>query len=326
MPVQPVYDRERLSRVLAEQFSVISRAQVLECGVSRGSLDHLVQPGGRWQRILPGVYAGTSGAVSPDQRAMAALLYAGPSSLLTGAVAVRRHRLRCAGLNQVEVLVPDDVRVQSTGYVQTIRTSRMPEKFFRTRQIRFVPLDRAVADAARSMVSLGDVRAVVAEAIQSGGCDFASLVTELSEGPVAGSRFYRMALQETSVGSRSSAEGDFMTLISRSGLPEPMYNAELFATDGTFLGIADTWWQRAGVAGEVDSRQYHLSPRDYERTVMRHNRMAASGINLLHFLPSTIKGNPSTVIANLRGAIESGTARPPLPIVAKPSTPAAQRP
>ena len=326
MPVQPVYDRERLSRVLAEQFSVIGRAQVLECGVSRGSLDHLVQPGGRWQRILPGVYAGTSGAVSPDQRAMAALLYAGPRSLLTGAVAVRRHRLRCAGLNQVEVLVPDDVRVQSTGYVQTIRTSRMPEKFFRTRQIRFVPLDRAVADAARSMVNLGDVRAVVAEAIQSGGCDLASLVTELNEGPVTGSRFYRMALQETSVGSRSSAEGDFMTLVSRSGLPEPMYNAELFATDGTFLGIADAWWQRAGVVGEVDSRQYHLSPRDYERTLMRHNRMAASGINLLHFLPSTIKGNPSTVIANLRGAIESGIARPPLSIVAKPSTPAAQRP
>ena len=113
-----------------------------------------------------------------------------------------------------------------------------------------------------------------------------------------------------------------MTLISRSGLPEPMYNAELFATDGTFLGIADTWWQRAGVAGEVDSRQYHLSPRDYERTVMRHNRMAATGINLLHFLPSTVKSDPSTVIANLRGAIKSGTAQPPLAIVAKPSTPA----
>ena len=176
------------------------------------------------------------------------------------------------------------------------------------------------------MVSLGDVRAVVAEAIQSGGCDFASLVTELSEGPVAGSRFYRMALQETSVGSRSSAEGDFMTLISRSGLPEPMYNADSSQPTVPFSALLIRGGGRAGVAGEVDSRQYHLSPRDYERTVMRHNRMAASGINLLHFLPSTIKGNPSTVIANLRGAIESGTTRPPLPIAAKPSTPAAQRP
>src|SRR3984885_7427093 len=156
MPVTPVYDRERLNQVLGEQFGVVSRAQALECGVSRGRLDHLVQPGGRWQRILPGVYVINTGAVSTDQRAMAALLYAGPKSLLTGAMTVRRHRLRCAGLNQVDVLVPADVRVQSAGYVRIVRTGRMPEKFYRTRQIRFVTIERAVADAARGMTSLGD--------------------------------------------------------------------------------------------------------------------------------------------------------------------------
>jgi hypothetical protein len=212
--------------------------------------------------------------------------------------------------------------VQSAGYVRIIRTGRMPESYFRTRQIRFVPVERAIADAARSMTNLGDARAAVAEAIQNGGCNLTLLITELNEGPVTGSRFYRMALRETSFGSRSAAEGDFMTLIGRSDLPEPMYNAELYTAEGIFLGMADAWWQRAGVVGEVDSRQYHLSPRDYERTVMRHNRMAAHGINLLHFLPSTLKSEPSTVVANLRGAIKSGLAQPPLPIVAKPSTPA----
>jgi hypothetical protein len=322
MPVKPVYDRKRLNGVLVEQFGVVSRAQVLECGVSRGRLDYLLRPGGRWQRILPGVYAVTNGAVSSDQRAMAALLYAGPKSMLTGAVAVRRHRLSCAGLNQVDVLVPADVRVRSAGYVRIIRTGRMPETCFRTRRIRFVLLARAVADAARPMTSLSDVRAVVAAAIQSGGCDLASLIAELNAGPVAGSRFYREALRECIAGSRSAAEGDLMTLIGRSDLPEPMYNAELYTADGTFLGIVDAWWQRAGVAAEVDSRRYHLSPADYERTVMRHNRLAAQGINVLHFLPDTVKSEPSTVIRNLRGAIRSGTAQPPLPIVAKPSTPA----
>ena len=285
-------------------------------------LDHLVRPGGRWQRILPGIYAATNGAVSTDQRTMAALLYAGPNSLLTGAAAVRRHRLRCAGLNLVDVLVSADVRVQSAGYVRIIRTGRMPQECLRMRRIRFALLPRAVADAVRSMTSLGDVRAVVAEAIQSGGCDLAALITELNEGPVVGSRFYRMALRECSLGSWSAAEGDLMKLISKSGLEEPIYNAALYAADGTFLGIADAWWQRAGVVAEVDSRQYHLSPHDYERTVLRHNRMAAHGINLLHFLPKTLKSDPSTVVANLRGAIKSGRAQAPLRIVAKPSTPA----
>jgi hypothetical protein len=320
MPVTPVYDRERLNRVLVEQFGVVSRAQALECGVSRGRLDHLVRPGGRWQRILPGVYVVNTGAVSVDQRAMAALLYAGPKSLLTGAAAVRRHRLQCAGLNQVDVLVPEDVRVRSAGYVRIVRTGRMPTKCYRTQRIRFVLLPRAVADATRPMTSLGDVRAVVAEAIQKGRCDLASLVAELNDGPVAGSRFYRVALRECIAGSRSAAEGALMTLIGRSDLPEPMYNAELYTFDGAFLGIADVWWQRAAVVAEVDSRRYHLSPADYERTVMRHNRMAAHGINVLHFLPDTVKNDPSAVIRNLRGAIRSGGARPAALIVAKPST------
>jgi len=276
-----------------------------------------MRPGGRWQRILPGVYAVTTGTVTPDQRAMAALLYVGPKSMLTGAVAVRRHRLRCAGLNEVDVLAPTDVRVQSKAFVRVIRTGRMPEKCYRTRAIRFALLHRAIADAARSMTSLGDVRAIVAEAIYHGGCDLASLITELNEGPIVGSRFYRVALREAGVGIRSAAEGNLKTLIDRSGLEEPMYNAELYAADGTFLGIADAWWQRASVVAEVDSRQYHLSPDDYERTVMRHNCIAAHGINLLHFLPSTLKSEPRTVIANLRGAIERGNAQPPLPIVAK---------
>ncbi len=320
MPVQPAYDRSRLQRVLLDQFGVVSRAQALACGVSRGRLDRLVRPGGRWQRILPGVYVTTNGAVTPDQRAMAALLHAGPKSMLTGAVAVRRHRVRCPGLNEVDVLVPADVRVRSTGFVRIIRTNRMPEKCFRTRQIRFALLARAVADAARPMPWFGDGRAVVAEVIQHARCDLAALITELDEGPIAGSRFYRAALLEAGAGIRSAAEGDFKTLIDGSGLEEPMYNAELYSADGIFLGVADAWWQRAGVVAEVDSREYHLSPGDYEHTVMRHNRMAAGGINLLHFLPRTIKSMPSTVIANLRGAIESGHARPALPIVAKPST------
>jgi hypothetical protein len=320
MPVTPVYDRERLNRVLVEQFGVVSRAQALECGVSRGRLDHLVRPGGRWQRILPGVYVVNTGAVSVDQRAMAALLYAGPKSLLTGAAAVRRHRLQCAGLNQVDVLVPEDVRVRSAGYVRIVRTGRMPAKCYRTQRIRFVLLPRAVADATRPMTSLDDVRAVVAEAIQKGRCDLASLVAELNDGPVAGSRFYRVALRECIAGSRSAAEGALMTLIGRSDLPEPMYNAELSTFDGAFLGIADVWWQRAAVVAEVDSRRYHLSPADYERTVMRHNRMAAHGINVLHFLPDTVKNDPTAVIRNLRGAIRSGAARPAALIVAKPST------
>ena len=211
--------------------------------------------------------------------------------------------------------------MRSAGYVRVVRTGRMPDTCWRSRRIRYVPLARAVADAARPMTSLGDVRALVAEAMQNGQCDIAALVAELNGGPVAGSRLYRAALRECLADSRSAAEGDLMTLIGRSDLPEPIRKAELYTTDGTFLGTADVWWQRAGVVAEVDSRRYHLSPADYERTVRRHHRMAARGITVLHFPPAAVKDEPSAVIRGLRAAIRAGRARPQVPIVAKPSTP-----
>lgn len=315
MPRKSIYDGDRLGRIAQEQFGVIGRNQAFDCGVSRSAVAYLLRQDGPWRKIVPGVYATTTGDMSSDARAMAALLHAGPRGVITGAVAVRRHNLRCAGLNEVDVLVPLGTRVQSTGFVRIIHTSRMPETFYTTRQIRYVLPPRAVADAARGMGRLSDVRAVVAEAVQTGRCDLASLISELNKGPSTGSRALRMALGEVGDGIRSAAEADLRTLILRSDLEQPMYNATLHAADGTFLGIADAWWARAGVVAEVDSRQYHLSPEDYERTTARHNHMTAYGINLLHFVPRMLKGSPSTVIAELRGAITSGTNRPPLPIV-----------
>lgn len=319
MPIKSVYDRTALAEVVLNQFGVVSRGQALECGLKRSSLDYLVRPEGPWRRIVPGVYATTTGTVTPDQRAMAALLHAGAQSVITGAAAVRRHNLRCAGLNDIDVLVPTEVRVNSTGFVRITHTTRMPDKFYSTNGIRFTLPGRAVADAARGMTRLSDIRAVVAEAIQRGRCDLASLVRELNEGPSAGSRLYRTALGEIGAGVRSAAEADLKVLIDKSDLEKPMYNPELYAEDGTFLGIPDAWWQRAGVAAEVDSREYHISPEDQKRTTMRHNRMEARGINMLHFLPSTLKSEPRTVLADLRGAIQSGYNNPPLPVIAVPA-------
>src|SRR5271163_245101 len=104
MGIKSVYDRERVDRIVREQFGVIGRSQALDCGLTRSAIEHRVRQDGRWHRLLPGIYATTTGDVTPDQRAMAALLNAGADSAITGATAVRRHRLRCSGLNEVDVL------------------------------------------------------------------------------------------------------------------------------------------------------------------------------------------------------------------------------
>ena len=297
------------------QYGVIARWQALECGLTPKAIDYRLRPGGPWRAMLPGVYLAMTGTPTPEQRDMAALLYAGSQSVITGAVAVRRHRLSCAGPNLIDVLIPADVRRRSTGFVRIQRTTRMPEGIYRTGPIRFAAPHRAVADAARTMTSFADVQAVVCAALQRGRCTLPFLIEELNEGPSAGSRSLRRALAEVGDGVRSTAEADLRKLIHRSDLEKPLYNAWLYSPDGDFIAKPDAWWQRAGVAGEVDSREYHMEAAGYRATQMRHNRMEGYGINVQHWLPSVITNEPRTVLSDLRRAIAAGCARPPLPIV-----------
>lgn len=318
MPILSGYDRGQLARVARGQYEVVARSQALEAGMTRGAIEYRLRPDGPWRQILPGVYLTVTGSPSQEQRETAALLYAGPQSVISGAVAVRRHNLRCAGLNMLDVLVPADNHRKSIGYVQIQRTTRMPGLLYTSGPLRFTAPVRAVADAARGMTRFSDVQALVCEAIQRGRCGLDELVAELNEGPSGGTRWYRMALAEVSEGIRSAAEAQLKHLIDRSDLDRPVYNADLYTLDGLFLGRPDAWFARAGVAGEVDSRQYHLRANDYEATTLRHNRMEAAGIHVLHWLPSTIKTEPRRVIADLRAAIDAGNKCPPLPIKAIP--------
>jgi hypothetical protein len=315
-------DEQRLSRLLAQQYNVIARHQALACGITRSALRHRLRRGGPWRMILPGVYAADTGAMTLEQREMAALLHAGPGSVLTGPAAVRRHRLACPGAPEVDVLVRSGVRVQSAGFVRIQHTTRMPSAPWSARGILFAPLPRAVADAARTMRCFEDVQALVCEAIQRGRCTVEELIAELRTGPSAGSRLLREALAEVTTGIRSVAEGDLKRFIDRSDLERPMYNPRLYLRDGEafrFLGIPDAWWQRAGVAAEVDSLQYHLRARDHAATVQRHNRMEAAGIHMLHFQPMSIRSGHRQILRDIRNAVAAGSMRPELPIVAVPA-------
>ncbi len=181
----------------------------------------------------------------------------------------------------------------------------------------WAPPARAVADAARGGIAPRDARALVADAVQQGKCTVQQLSAELRSGPKQGSGALRAALDEVAAGVRSVAEGDLRKLIIRGGLPEPMYNPRLFAGEA-FLAQPDAWWPDTGVACEVDSREWHLSPAGWERTQARHARMSAHGILVLHYAPRRIRSDGAGVVSELTAALAAGRQRPPLPIRAKP--------
>jgi very-short-patch-repair endonuclease len=247
------------------------------------------------------------------QREIAAVLYAGRGCVITGFAALRRHGLRVPLSDSVDILIPATTRRLSMGFVQIHRTARMPERPWELDGIRWAPAPRALADAVRAQMEFRDARALVADTFQHGHCTVNQLAAELAAGPRQGSGALREALEEVADGVRSVAEGDLRKLIKNGRLPEPLYNPRLFVGDA-FLAKPDAWWAEAGVAVEVDSREWHLSPADWERTQARHAAMSAHGILVMHYAPRRIRTNGAVVLAEIRAAIEAGRRRSPLAI------------
>jgi hypothetical protein len=277
MPKPSAYDVTQLRQILRAQHQVITRPQALACGMPHATLDRRVAPDGPWQKMLPGTYLAVTGKPSSEQRHVAALLYGGPHSVITGPTAIRLHRLRSPGPDAIDILVPWTVKRQSTGFVRVHRTRRMPG-FYTTGPIRFARVGRAVADAALGFAALDDVRAVVAEAVQRRACTLAEIGLELDAGSTRDSIHLRTALAEVRAGVRSVAEAKFLNRVEHSGLPKPELNVLLVAADGTLIGEADAWWDEAGVAAEIDSQEYHFYRAGWLKTNAKHSRMLKYGI------------------------------------------------
>jgi hypothetical protein len=306
------YHHDALARVLEQQFEVISRGQALGAGLTKHALGHRLRPGGPWRTLLPGVYMAVTGTPAMLQQEMAALLYAGGGSMITGLAALRRHNIGRAAPDLIDVLVPAATKRRDAGFVRLHRTTRLPERIWEVGPVRYVPPPRAVADAVRDMASLRDVRAVVAEAVQRGRCRVKELGGELLDGPRNGSALFRQALADVAEGIRSVAEADLKDLLVKAKIPMPLFNPALYDKDGTFIARPDAWWPELGIAIEVDSREWHISPEDHAHTLARGRRMGKYQIVVLRFTPNQIRSDPASVIRDIREALEGARGRPPL--------------
>jgi hypothetical protein len=238
MPRSSEFDRAALNAILARQYQVISRSQAMASGMTKNALAHRLRRSGPWQRLLPGVYLAVTGVPTNDQRDVAALLYAGSGSLLTGTAALRLWGVRAPYTSVIDVLIPGSKQRKSAGFVRIRATARMPKETHAVGPRRIAPLPRAVGDTARTLSRLADVRALVASVVQQEKCTPAMLAAELEEGPVQGSALLRVAVADVYAGTRSNPEADLHDLIRRAKLPAPEFNPKLYV-DEEFIGSPD---------------------------------------------------------------------------------------
>lgn len=308
-----------LRALIETQSAVVTRAQALRGGLSHHAVSHRLRADGPWQPVLPGVYLTVTGKPTRTQREIAAILYGGPHAVITGLAAVRRHRMRGPESDVVDLLVPARRQCQSVSYVAVHRTTRMPNQVMGPPTVSYTVPARAVADAARWLTDLREVRALVAGAVQSRACWPDELAEELREGPRQGSALFRAALSEVLEGIRSAPEGELRSLIIKARLPLPLFNPALYLANGTFIARPDAWWPEAGVAIEVDSKRWHFWEDDWDRTMDRHSDLGQYSIVTLHFSPYKLRNEQAVVMRRMTNAYNSGIKRPRLPIKAVPA-------
>jgi hypothetical protein len=298
--------------LLADLFEdgVAARRELLKLGLTRKTMALKCRPGGGWTRLFLGVYLVTGGTPARRQLVRGALLRAGPLTYLTGLEAARRHGVRrLPEDHRIHVLVPHGRGIASQGPLLVERSNRPWSGSMRD-GFPVVDLARALIDAARREARFDVVRAMIADAVQRRLCSTRELADELRNVHLGGTALPRAVLDEVSDGVRSAAEAWARSLVGRSSLPSPQRNVLIRSARGQQLAIVDGWWGEVGLAWQIDSKEFHLSPDDYAHTMAQHSALLAHGVMTVPTGPSRLKSDPLGVLEELAGAYRSAALRP----------------
>jgi hypothetical protein len=320
-PVRMRHDKaERAALWQAAQHGVIAARTLVSLGVPESTVYRRCRDGGPWQRLAPGIVLMATGTPTVDQRVVAALLHGGDGAILTGVEACRRLGIRRGPPDggPLHVLVPHTRQVRNTELTRIERTTRLPRPMVRD-GVPLAPAGRAVVDTAKKVRSGAAIAELAADAVQHNLCTVEQLAEELATCGRRGSATPRDVIRDVAAGVRSAAERDAKKLSRRSGLPEPMWNAAVYGSDGALLGIADAWWDDVGLAWEINSFAWHLLPADYAKEQAKRARFAAAGVPVLPTLPRRLHAEGHEVIKEMQKAYAAAGGAPRPPVRAVPS-------
>lgn len=291
-------------------------ADLVALGLPSATISQRVRSG-RWRRLFPGVILMQSGPPTREQQVLAAMLYGGAESVLSGAEGARRHDLhRLPDDGTIHLLVSEERRRRFGTGVLIERTHRLPPPVMRG-ALRVAPLERAVLDAARHCADRDGIRAMLAEVVQRRRTTVERLRDELDAGNQRGSGLVRDVLEEIADGIRSAAEGWGRDLHARSGLPPMLWNPTLRWPDGRFLARPDGYIVEVGMAWEQDSMEFH--PVEEDDTARRRARMTSAGVVVAHHRPRRLRTEPARVVEELWAHFRLAASRPTPHLIVIPS-------
>ncbi len=315
MPNRKNYDKGAVARLFDTQDGLATRAQLIDLGVPASTIRHRERPDGPWRRVLRGVCASHDRALTYLGMLRAALLFAGPGSIVTGLAALRAHLVAAAkaGDQRVKVLIPHGRRRASGGFVLVGRTTRMPEPVW-IEGCAVAPLPRAAVDACLDIKDREFVRQIITELVYSGRCTPAELCAELEAHQTQRSAAMRTVLAQFAAGIRTGEEAQCLDRLVRSAAPRPVWNRKIVEqSTGHVAVVRGAFWPDRGVALEVVSPGVRAARSAAERAaldrVAARRRWMASVLRLTvaHVTPAELREGWEEVWTELRRLLN----RPP---------------
>jgi very-short-patch-repair endonuclease len=271
-----------LHRLAADQFGTLSRAQVLEAGLSAAAITRRVQRG-TWERIMPGVYGVVGAPASEGRSAMAAVLWAGDGSVVSHGTAGVLWGVEGARAGKVEIWVPS-TRDPRHDQVHVHRGSRV-DRADRT-AIGSIPITtpiRTLIDLSGRMEDerlIGAMESVFRQQLGTPERLLARLDALRSSGRPGAGRLERL-LEARGDGRplESTLEGKVWLLLSRSRLPVPARQHWVTTPGGRYR--FDFAWPDRKLGLECDGWSHHGSRVAFGKDRERLSEMVSMGWRVL---------------------------------------------
>jgi hypothetical protein len=301
---------DEFSAICFRQAGILTTAQAV-CAAGRGIVRGHVAAG-RWRRVCRGILATTNGQLDRRQQLWVAILTAGDGAALAGMTALVEAGLRGLREPGIRILVPADrngsVRLSTLPRdmpaVRISRTRLFPDEHRQAGSPPRVITARAVVDAAVWAPTEDAARSVIAASCQQRRVTPGEVFEVLS----TFRRLPRLALitatlRDVEGGAQALSEIDFVTLCRRFGLPPP--NRQERRQDGAGrTRFLDAYWKRWRLHVEIDG-SHHMDVKQWERDMLRQNRVWIGGDRILRFPAGLIRSRPDEVVGQLRLALEA---------------------
>ena len=274
----PIEIPSQSGELLSSQSSAVSRRQSAEAGIDPRAMRSRVTSG-RWQRLQRGVYAVYSGEPARETMLWAALLRAGPGSVLSHQTAAERHGLIDGLSSIITITVPASrhpARVKIPGVI--IHRS---DAILRTTHPAMLPPCTRVEDTVLDLIQIAptfdDAYGWICRAIGR-RLTTAERISQ-AMGARKKTRWRRelaIALSDADEGALSLLEYRYVHRVERPhGLPTARRQARIRQRTGNMY--LDNLYEEYGVCAELDGTAAHPADEQW-RDKRRDNANAVRGI------------------------------------------------